>query len=91
MPSTTILDRFKYVLSGIADPGSRIESVTPDDNTDLARPSRALNVETTGVVAVVTIDGDDDTLYIAAGIPFGIRVSRVKATGTTATNIKSIS
>ena len=74
-------------------------AVTPNDNTDLvppngvARPTRALLVGGTGTVAVIFADGSTATLTIpstACGFVQMLAVTRVKATGTTATNIVAL-
>ena len=45
----------------------------------------------TGTVRVVTAGGDTADIYIAAGIAFPVRATRVMATGTTATGICGMS
>ena len=73
---------------GIADPFTDAVAVTPNDSTDIARISRGLYIGGSGDVAVITKDGTTTTLVNAlAGTYLPIRVSRVLATGTTATNI----
>lgn len=68
-------------------PNSAI-AVAPSDTTDLAKPACGLMAGTAGDIAIVTINGDTVILKAcAAGIPIPIGVIRVKATGTTATNI----
>jgi hypothetical protein len=78
-------------MGPIGGPGQDGEAVTPSDSTDLTYVSRALYVGVTGDVTVIMASGA--TLLFKA-VPAGqilpIRVSRVKATGTTATNITSI-
>lgn len=64
--------------------------ITPSDSADLAVMTRALRVSATGTggtVRVVTRAGNTRDLPIAAGEEWNIRVSRVLATGTTATGI----
>lgn len=63
-------------------------AVTPNDNTDLTRPS-ILYVGLAGNVVVTTNDGEDITLVGVSGfVP--VLVSRVKSTGTTATSIVAL-
>ncbi len=84
-------DKFSTHSDLIRNPLTRIESVTPSDTVDLAQVCRAINVASPGVVAVITADGDDDTVFVAAGIAFQLRASRIKLTGTSATGIKALS
>lgn len=83
-------DQFKTHSTSLESPASGLLAVTPDDDADLACASRALNVGQSGYVAVTTVRGSVGTVYIAAGTPFPIRVSRVWATGTTATDIVAL-
>jgi hypothetical protein len=67
-------------------------AVTPSDANDLAITSRAIYVGGAGDLTVVMC-GDGSTVTFSA-VPVGsvlpIRVTRVKATGTTATLILSL-
>ena len=83
-------DIFQKLAGGLDSPASRLLAVVPDDQADLSLASRALNVATTGTVKVTTVEGDTATVYVAAGIAFPVRASRVWATGTTATNIVAL-
>lgn len=83
-------DRFSGFTTGLESPALNLAPVTPDDATDLAWATRGINVATSGAVRVTTVGGDDATIYIAAGIAFPIRVTRVWATGTTATGIMAM-
>jgi len=80
-------DPFDGYAAGLESPATGAFEIAPDDNADLPFVTRALNVQTTGAVRVSTLNGDTVTLFIAAGGVLPIRVSRVLATGTTATNI----
>lgn len=78
----------------IVDPSSsNLVPVTPDDNNDLNKPSgvvgtKYLYVGVTGDVTVITSGGNTVTLKaLSAGVFHPIQVRRVKAAGTTATNI----
>lgn len=82
---------------GSGPPGYGSAAVTPDDDNDLAHPTvgsigyaRSLYVTGAGDVAFTGVDGEDDTWTVAAGTVIPVAVSRVKATGTTATGIKAI-
>ncbi|MGI0017019.1 MAG: spike base protein, RCAP_Rcc01079 family, partial [Nitrososphaera sp.] len=70
----------------ITAPAMGGEAVTPSDTVDLTNISRALYVGGAGAVVVTMRDGNDLTFSgVPAGKVLDIRVSRVKATGTTAT------
>lgn len=83
-------DPFDGHSQGLESPATILVSVTPDDTTDLSVPSRALNVAQEGLVRVTTTGGSTATIYVAAGIGFPVRATRVWATGTTATGITAL-
>lgn len=66
-------------------------AVVPSDATPLTTPSRALYVGVAGDLTV-RLEGDaDDRLFKAAAVGYHpLRVSAVRATGTTATNIVAL-
>ncbi|WP_299733773.1 hypothetical protein [uncultured Tateyamaria sp.] len=80
-------DTFQEYTPGLESPASYLTAVVPDDATDLAVASRALNVAQSGFVRVTTVGGDEATVFVAAGGAFPVRAQRVWQTGTTATNI----
>lgn len=81
----------QYRISMTA-PASRGEAVTPSDTVALTRDSRALYVGGAGNISMLTVDGDSITLNsVPAGSMLSIMARRVNATGTTATNIVSLS
>ena len=61
-------------------------SVTPNDSTDIAK-TRALSVGANGTVQVDTASGSVTTISMIAGEIYPLAVTRVYATGTTATGI----
>jgi hypothetical protein len=68
-----------------------VAAVTPNDTTDLAYQTTALFVGTGGAVAVIDGSGNTTTLgNVPSGTTVPIYVTRVKATGTTASNIVAI-
>jgi hypothetical protein len=83
-------DAFANYTPGLESPATHLTEIVPNDTQDLAQTTRALNVGTTGVVRVTTMGGETASIYIAAGIAFPLRVTRIWATGTTATNIVSM-
>lgn len=79
-------DTFAGYSTGIDSPATQAAAVTPNDAADLTVASRALYVGTAGNLAVVTVGGSTVTLVgISGWVP--IRVARVLATGTTASDI----
>ena len=83
-------DPFENHASSLESPATVLHAVTPNDATDLVMASRALNVVQSGTVQVTTTGGTTATVYIAAGIGFPVRATRVWASGTTATGITAM-
>lgn len=73
-------------------PKNRAVLVTPSDSADLARPALALYVGGAGNINLVTTGGDT-VLFTAVpvGTVLNLRIARVKATDTTATNLVAMS
>lgn len=66
-------------------------SVTPNDSTDLAHPTRGIYVGGTGNLSVILRGGDTVTFQnLVAGIIHPIQASRIRSTGTTATGIIAV-
>ena len=84
-------DAFASYTPGLESPASFLTEVTPSDTQDLKQTSRALNVGTSGVLRVTTAGGQQASIYVAAGIAFPLRVTRVWQTGTTAEDIVAMS
>ncbi len=80
-------DNFDGFAGGLESPATHLLAAAPSDGTDLAHASRAINVAGAGAVRVTTVGGTTGTVYVAAGIPFPVRATRIWATGTTATGI----
>jgi len=81
----------RYRANNIANPAAGAIAVTPNDSTDLASQARALWIGTGGDVTVITVDGQT---VLLANIPDGsllpVRCTRVKSTGTTASDIVAL-
>ena len=74
-----------------AAPASHAAAVVPDDSNDLTDVTRWVYVGGTGDLVVVMSDGAIATFTgVPAGTLLPIRVSRVKATGTTAGEISAL-
>lgn len=83
-------DPFDGATTGLESPALHLAPVVPNDSTDLVTPSRALAVSQSGLVQITTITGQTGTVFVAAGVPFPIRVRRVWASGTTASGIVAL-
>lgn len=80
-------DIFDGFAGGLESPATHVLAATPSDTADLTHASRAINVAGAGAVRVTTIGGTTGIVYVAAGVPFPIRATRIWQTGTTATGI----
>ncbi len=85
-----------YTTTSDFTPMTSALAVTPNDGVDLVpaqgpgRPTRAMLVGGAGTLALVMADGSTATLTIpatACGVLLYLAVTRIKATGTTATNV----
>lgn len=74
--------------SGLTSPALFGFAISPDDTQDLPRPTRALMVGAAGDVRVTLLSGDELVLpSLLPGAQYALRVSRVHASDTTATQI----
>ncbi len=78
---------FKNQSLPVTGPLVNLAAVTPSDSTDLDYLTRAVFVGTSGNMVVHTADGTSVTLSSLTEGWHPIRVARILATGTTATNI----
>ncbi|MGQ3080691.1 MULTISPECIES: spike base protein, RCAP_Rcc01079 family [Rhizobium/Agrobacterium group] len=70
---------------------SDLVPVTPNDNTDLAEYGRGIRCRPDGAAGTLRFRANDGTVrntYIDAGETILVAVTRVHATGTTATNLE---
>ena len=75
------------VANGAAD----AFAVTPSDSVALMVPAQCLYVGVAGTVTVVTLSGQTvEFMAVAAGSIIPLAVAKVKATGTSATNIVAL-
>jgi len=70
-------------------PLERFAAVTPSNDDELNPVPRAVLAGTAGVLSVVDADGTVTAVTVAAGIWHPMRPRKIRATGTTATNIVS--
>lgn len=83
-------DAFQHHKSGLESPGYDAQAVTPDDAADLPIASRALYVGTEGDVRLTMAGGNAITFRAVQPGFLPLRVTRVHATGTTATDIVAV-
>ena len=83
-------DMYSSHTPGLTSPPVGIVAVIPDDGADLPQATRALNVSGTGHVRVTTVSGTTETVFVAAGIVFPVRATRIWASGTDAAGIKGL-
>lgn len=82
-------DFFATHSSALDSPATRAFAVVPDDNNDLAVSTRALYTGRGGTVVVILLDDATEVSFtsLPAGSILPLRVRRIKATGTTATDL----
>lgn len=82
------VDTFSGYTASAAGPKNNAAAVTPSDTVDLSDVTTGLWVGGAGNVVVIMNGGQTVTFTgVPAGTLLPIRVSRVKATSTTATNM----
>ena len=85
-------DPFATYNPSLSSPAEHGAAVTPNDDADLTTTSRSLYIGTGGDVVVI-LKGDSAAVTfvsVPAGSVLPVRAQRVKATGTTATNIVAL-
>lgn len=81
-------DRFQNSSPSLSGPAAHGFAVTPNDSTTLAETTRALYVGSAGAIAVLMASGASITFPgVPAGTMLPVRVTKVMATGTSATDI----
>jgi hypothetical protein len=78
---------YYYPDDCVRDPAAHAVIVTPSDEADMERASRALLIGASGDLAVTTVGGEMLTFPVSAGMILPLMVVRVHATGTSATPI----
>lgn len=75
-------------IRNVVMPAIGCEAVTPSDSTDLTTPCRQVTINGSGTVSYISsIDGQT---YTTGALPVGsypLFASRIRSTGTTATDI----
>lgn len=80
-------DQFEKDYRGRVTPPEKHLQITPNDGVNLADIPKALYIGGAGDIVVTDKYGTDITYAVSAGFILPFRPVRVKATGTTATNI----
>lgn len=85
-------DLFGSIKPGHDAPARSAAAVTPSDGTDMSFVTRGLYIGTAGDVTVIMADTGTAILFkaVPAGTVLPIMVSRVKSTGTTASDIVAL-
>lgn len=83
------LDNFGSVLDSLIAPARNCFSITPNNAATLPVLPKAIYVGTGGSLVVRAVDGTSDVTFInvASGSILDIRITAVRATGTTAANL----
>lgn len=74
----------------LSGPAADAIPVTPSDTVDLAHVAIGIYIETGGTISVVTLAGLTRTIAVADFSILPLAVSRVRASGTTATGIHAL-
>ena len=87
----TSIDAFGLsTVPGLLTPLTHAVTVVPSDTVDLVFVTRAITVTTSGLVYVNTFGGETNVpIFVGAGQPFPIRVTRIYATGFAAGTVTS--
>lgn len=85
--SSVIKNRKKSTPQVVTSPVTGAAAVTPNDSTDLAETTVSLYVGTAGTLKVTFEDGTTATYGAIAAGRHPLRVKRVWATGTSASNL----
>lgn len=81
---------FENRISSLSGPARDLLPVTPNDSVDLAKVAVGLFVQTGGAVSIVTVAGGTRTVTVPDFSVLPVGVTRVRATGTTATGIHAL-
>ncbi|MFY2822364.1 spike base protein, RCAP_Rcc01079 family [Ruegeria sp. MALMAid1280] len=81
---------FTNRVSSLSGPARDVAPVTPSDTTDLAEVAIGLYVETGGTLAMTTVRGETRTVQVADFSILPVGVTRVHASGTTASGIHAL-
>lgn len=82
-------DPFANAADSIIAPASQAFTITPNDTEFLATSAKAIYVGTGGSIVVRPVNSGADVTFrnVVTGTVLAVRVSAVRATGTTAADI----
>jgi hypothetical protein len=82
-------DEYKYEPSGLDSPAAVAATITPSDSVDLLTSTRSIYIGGAGNLAVVLVGMTTPVTFtgVVAGMIYPFRVSKVMASGTTATGL----
>jgi hypothetical protein len=84
-------DRFQNTAPSLSGPASHGFSVTPSDSALLSETTRGLYVGTAGDIAALMVSGASIALSsVPAGSLLPLRLTKIMATGTTASGIVAL-
>jgi hypothetical protein len=81
---------FKNRAASLHGPVTDIQPVVPNDAGDLPEIAVALYIEMGGTLSITTVSGQSRTLEVTDFSLLPVGVSRVRATGTTASGIHAM-
>ena len=83
------IDAYKNTADSSIAPAEYCFAITPSDESDLGRATKAIYVGTGGDVALVSVRGESVVVFsnVASGSILDVRVRAVRAAGTTASGI----
>lgn len=85
-------DRFHTGGDSVTAPARRAFAIIPHDSQPLPLVTKGLCVGMSGNIALRAIDSEDDvTLSVVAGQLLPIRITHIRATGTTASGLVGLS
>jgi hypothetical protein len=82
-------DKFEHVADGLTAPAEETFAITPDDSADLPQITKALYIGEGGDITLRAARSDTDTVFrnLPTGAILDVRVSAVRAAGTTASDL----
>lgn len=86
-------DDFSSFQASLVSPAVKAVAISPDNDNDLAKISRAVYIGGAGDLAVI-LEGDTAVVTFVGmlvGVIYSIRAKRIRSTNTTATNIVALS
>lgn len=84
-------DPFALSSAGLGSPAEHAAAITPNDAADLPTVARAIYIGGAGNVKADVVGGETVTFTgLAAGSVLSMRIKRVHAIGTTATNLVAL-